>query len=44
MVTTILEKNGKTYFTSLKSPTILVLNNTSKPKAGLAGNNPSSDL
>jgi hypothetical protein len=43
-VTAILEKNGKTYFTSIMSPTIVVLNNTSKPKAGLTGNSPSSDL
>lgn len=30
-VTTILEKNGKTYFSSIKNPTILVLNNIDKP-------------
>lgn len=35
-VTTVLEKNGKTYFSSLRSHTILVLNNTSKPKAIVA--------
>lgn len=29
-VTTMLEKNGKTYFSSLKSPTILVLDNADK--------------
>jgi len=30
-VTAVLEKNGKTYFASLLSHAIVVLNNTSKP-------------
>lgn len=32
-VTTILEKNGKTYFSSLSNPTILVLNSNASPSA-----------
>ena len=31
-VTTVLEKNNKIYFSSLKSPTIVVIDNNAKPK------------
>jgi len=30
VISTLLEKNGKTYFSSLRSPTILVVDNSKK--------------
>lgn len=43
-VTTILEKNGKTYFSSLKKPTIIVLDDSTKQAARGLQSSTASDL